>query len=51
MPEESLDTTVSLDWLVGLRRTGGVISAARQEAHLRVDRFGVRGPEWRLAPQ
>jgi hypothetical protein len=40
MPEESLDTTISLDWLVGFGRTGGTISQAQQEAHLKVDRFG-----------
>jgi hypothetical protein len=40
MPEESLATTMPLDWLVGLGRPGGTIIAAQQEAHLRVDRFG-----------
>jgi hypothetical protein len=40
LPEEHIDTTIKLDWFVGISRVGAVIADARQEAHLRVDRTG-----------
>jgi hypothetical protein len=46
MPAEALERTTPLDWLVGLRRSGGTITKALQEAILRVDR---RGSEARVA--